>query len=197
MKLKITAVIYIITIALFIGADTFRFAYNFFTMPQEQVLDISWFEQADLKQTGENTFLSVTNNPRLILHEYAGFDVRTIKYTLSKGGTGIRTLYYTTESQPEFSGKNGVLPQYNAENEIRYILPESNVQKVRLDIGGTFAEEFVIDEIVINYRPSYFEYISLTAMDIFKIIVVPLILSSVIFYIFDLFEHYKKYIIKK
>ena len=193
MKKKITLLLYILFAVVFVLEGAVHFAYDRITMPPEEKLDFSNFEIVNMRQTGENSFIAVTNDPSFNMCDGDLYKMHTVRYTLGQATTGARSLYYTTEKMPQYSGKNAIIVKDNdGDNTFEFILPMEAIRRIRLDVSGTFGETIIVEEIVINYRPDFFDYYSIEIMDIAKFIVLPPVIASVIFFVVDLFRYYIK-----
>ncbi len=192
MRKYLLPMLYTIFIIFYLISGIFNFVYDRVKMPEEQKLDISQFYAENMKQIDEKTFVAITNDPQFIFLNNENIDIHTIKYTLKQGGTGSKALYYITQKDNVWSARKMLLPKAKEQREVKYILPKNNIKSIRLDVSGTFVEIIEFDEIIINYRPKFIEYFSVTYMQIAKFIVIPLIISSVILYFYDLYEHYFK-----
>ncbi|MBR5251394.1 MAG: hypothetical protein IKV52_01050 [Oscillospiraceae bacterium] len=190
MKKRLTLFLYIAMAVLFVVQGVVHFAYDRITMPSQQTLDISEFEVLDMKQTGENTFVSVTNDPQFVLIDSTKYRIHTVKYTLAQPCSGAKCIYYANDRQPQFSGKNMIIAEENGTTTVEYILPMNKTNRIRLDVTGDLAQIIVVDEIIINFRPSFFRYFDIDTMTVAKFLVIPPILVSVIMYVVELFFHY-------
>lgn len=190
MKKKITFLIYIAFILFFVGEGVVHFAYDRITMPPEEVIDYSNFELVNMRQVGENTFVSVTNDPYFEMIDGDRYVMHTVRYVLKQQTTGARGLYYTTSKQPMYSGQNMIIAKDDGSNIFSFILPMEEIRRVRLDMSGTLGETIDVEQIIINYRPDFIEYFTIDAMKAAKFIFLPPIIASVIFFAFDLFRHY-------
>ena len=193
MKKKITLLLYILFAVVFAVEGVVHFAYDRVTMPPEEQIDFSNFEIVNMRQTGENTFVSVSNDPYFKMISGDIYDMHTVRYKLGKATTGARSLYYTTSKELMYSGKNAIIVKDKEEDNIfEFILPMKDIKRIRLDVSGAVGEEIIIEELTINYRPEFIEYYKIEAMDIAKFIVLPPVIASVIFFIMDLFRYYIK-----
>ena len=192
MKKKITLLLYVIYLVAFLLEGVVHFTYDRIKMPEEQVIDFSNFNIVNMRQLDEKTFLSVTNDPYFEMIDGDAYKMYTVRYILGEDTTGARSLYYTTSKEPMYSGKNMIVAKDNGDNVFDFIMPMEEIRRIRLDISGTVNETIVIEKIVINYRPDFWDYYSVSAMDIVKFMVLPLIVASVIFFIMDLFRFYVK-----
>jgi len=192
MKKKITLFLYIAFVAVFLLEGAGHFAYDRIKMPPEETIDYSNFELVNMKQIDDNTFLSVTNDPYFEMIDGDRYKMHTVKYILKQDTTGSRSLYYTTSKEPMYSGKNMIVAKDSGDNVFEFILPMRQIRRVRLDMSGSFNEVIAVESIVINYRPDFADYFSVTAMDIAKLIFLPPVVSAVILYLVDLFRYYVK-----
>ena len=192
MKKKITLFLYIAFVAVFLLEGAVHFAYDRIKMPPEETIDYSNFEIVNMKQIDDNTFLSVTNDPYFEMIDGDRYKMHTVKYILKQDTTGSRSLYYTTSKEPMYSGKNMIVAKDSGDNVFEFILPMRQIRRVRLDMSGSFNEVIAVESIVINYRPDFADYFSVTAMDIAKLIFLPPVVSAVILYLVDLFRYYVK-----
>jgi len=192
MKKKITLFLYIAFVAVFLLEGAVHFAYDRIKMPPEETIDYSNFELVNMKQIDDNTFLSVTNDPYFEMIDGDRYKMHTVKYILKQDTTGSRSLYYTTSKEPMYSGKNMIVAKDSGDNVFEFILPMRQIRRVRLDMSGSFNEVIAVESIVINYRPDFADYFSVTAMDIAKLIFLPPVVSAVILYLVDLFRYYVK-----
>ena len=192
MKKKITLFLYIAFAVMFLLEGVVHFGYDRITMPPEQEIGFSDFDIVNMKQLDETTFLSVTNDPYFEMTNGDRYRMHTVKYVLREGTTGARSLYYTTTKEPLYSGKNMIVVDDNGDNVFEFILPMEQVRRIRLDMSGTFNEIIAVESIVINYRPGFTDYFSLTAMDLAKFIFLPPVICAVIFFAMDLFRYYVK-----
>lgn len=190
MKKKITLLIYILFVAVFLAEGVVHFAYDRITMPPEEEIDFSNFEIINMKQTGEKTFVSVTNDPYFEMIDGDRYVMHTVKYILHSETSGARSLYYTTTKEPMYSGKNMIIAKDKGDNIFEFVLPMEEIRRVRLDMSGAFNEVIDIDKIIINYRPDFIDYFSITEMDVAKFIFMPPVIASVLFFIWDLFRYY-------
>ena len=192
MKKKITLFLYIAFVAVFLLEGAVHFAYDRIKMPPEETIDYSNFELVNMKQIDDNTFLSVTNDPYFEMIDGDRYKMHTVKYILKQDTTGSRSLYYTTSKEPMYSGKNMIVAKDSGDNVFEFILPMRQIRRVRLDMSGSFNEVIAVESIVINYRPDFADYFSVTAMDIAKLIFLTPVVSAVILYLVDLFRYYVK-----
>lgn len=192
MKKKITLFLYFAFVAVFLLEGVVHFAYDRITMPPEQQIDYSNFEIINMKKLDDNTFLSVTNDPYFEMIDGDRYKVHTVKYILKQPTTGARSLYYTTSKQPMYSGKNMIVVEDDGSNIFEFVLPLRQIRRIRMDMSGTFNEIIAVDKIIINYRPDFIDYYSLSAMKIAKFIFLPPVISAVIFFVMDLFRYYIK-----
>lgn len=192
MKKRLLLLLYIAFVALFFAEGVVHFAYDRIVMPPQETIDYSNFETVDMRREGENTFVSVSNNPYFEMVDGDRYDIHTIKYTLKQPCTGTRGLYYTTSKQPMYSGRNMLIAKDNGTNTVEYILPMRDIRRVRLDVSGTVGEVIEVEEIVINYRPSFTDYFTVDEMDIAMFVFLPPVLAALLLYLVDLYRHYIK-----
>ncbi|MBE6887687.1 MAG: hypothetical protein E7484_04605 [Ruminococcaceae bacterium] len=190
MKKKITLLLYILFVAAFLLEGVVHFAYDRITMPQEEEIDFSNFEIVNMKQTGEKTFVSVTNDPYFEMIDGDRYVMHTVKYILHGETSGARSLYYTTTKEPIYSGKNMIIAKDSGNYTFEFILPMEEIRRIRLDMSGAFNEVIDIDKIIINYRPEFTDYFSVDEMDVAKFIFMPPAIASVLFFVYDLFRYY-------
>lgn len=192
MKKRLTLFLYLAMVAAFLLQGVVHFVYDKATMPPQQTLDISEFEVLDMKQTGDNTYVSVTNDPQFVLVDSTKYEIHTVKYTLAQQCTGAKCIYYATAKQPQFSGKNMIIAEENGTTTVEYILPMCKSNRIRLDVTGDIAQQIIVEEIVINYQPSFLSYFDIDEMTVVKFLVIPPVLVSVIMFVVELFYHYIK-----
>lgn len=192
MKKKITLFLYIAFVVAFLLEGAVHFVYDRIKMPPEEIIDYSNFEIVNMKQIDENTFLSVTNDPYFEMIDGDRYKMHTVKYILKQDTTGSRSLYYTTSKEPMYSGKNMIVAKDSEDNVFEFVLPMRQIRRIRLDMSGTFNEIIAVESIIINYRPDFADYFSVTAMDVAKFIFLPPVVSAVILYLMDLFRYYVK-----
>lgn len=193
MKKKITLLLYVLLVVFFVAEGAVHFVYDRITMPPEQQIDFSNFETVNMRQIGENTFLSVSNDPYFEMIDGDRYEMHTVRYKLAQPTSGARSLYYTTSKELMYSGKNAIIVKDKEKDNIfEFILPMEEIRRIRLDISGAVGETITVEELVINYRPDFMDYYSIEAIDVAKFIVIPPILASVIFFIMDLYRYYIK-----
>lgn len=193
IKNKLLPLLYALCIFGYLIFGLFNFAYNLITIKEEINIPLSSVATENLKQIDENTFISVTNDPQLIIDiDLEKLDARTIKYTLSQGGTGEKALYYQTDKLSEYSGKRCIMPKGKQSQEVEYILPNKNISRIRLDISGTGGETIKVESITVNYKPHFIEYFNLSPMTIARLLILPLLIGSVLGYIIEMYEFYIK-----
>ncbi len=190
MRKYLLPLIYVVFAVFYLISGVFNFAYDRIKMPEEQKIEVSQLYAENMKQIDDNTFVATTNDPQFIF--ISNVEIHTLKYTLKQGGTGSKALYYKNAKDIDWSPNKILLPKAKEIKNVKYIIPENNVTSVRLDISGTFTEIIEIEEIVINYRPKFVEYFYISSMDFAKFIVIPIVISSILLYFFDLYEHYFK-----
>lgn len=193
MKNKLIPLIYAVCFAVYILCGLFKFVGNSVFFKGEIDLPINEIEMDNLQEIGENTFVALTNDPQFIINIRGdAIRPRTIKYTLTQGGTGEKALYYKTEKQNDFSAKRCIIPPDRSKKTVEYILPFKNINCIRLDISGTAGEIIELEKVTLNFRPSFFSYFDFSTMAMAKLLVIPLLLASVIKYLYEMWGFYIK-----
>lgn len=174
---------------MFIALGVVHFSLDKFENLPEKKLSAQDFDAINLVQTGDNSFVSTSNDPQLIYS--SAQPIRSITYTLKKGGNGAVAVYYIDDNG-DFSAKKCVLPSFKRGNYLEFILPHKDIYKVRIDISGVKDEHIEWEKFTVNTNVVLDNYFNITTMDIAKFLFLPIFAASIIIILKEIFSFYTK-----
>lgn len=100
----------------------------------QQELTPADFALVDLDQTGEDTLVTTSGDPQMILEDVSDRTVRTLQIWADYDGAAREMcLYYTTQAGQPYSQDRRVFPQQQADGSYLYRLPRGRIVSLRLD----------------------------------------------------------------
>lgn len=100
----------------------------------QQELAPADFALVDLEQTGEDTLVTTSGDPQMILEDVSDRTVRTLQIWADYDNPAREMcLYYTTQEGQPYSQDRRVFPRQQADGSYLYQLPRGRIVSLRLD----------------------------------------------------------------
>ncbi len=180
--------LYVVTIIFYLIVGVYNTVYDNLFAPKQQNLSVYDFELYDIEIVNDNTVIAIGNDPQMI-YNITKSNIHTVYYKLENSANGITCAYYTKNAQEDFSNAKRLFPSFGQSKEVLYILPQNNIQRIRLDIGSIPGETYVFEELTINKKVSVLNYFKPTNMQLVILVILPLLIYCIISTVF----YYKQY----